>query len=747
MERIVNSRLQWTLEKKGILAPYQAGFKKNRSTTDHLAVMENAIQEALMRRQHLVAVLFDIKGAYDMTWRHVIVKKLHEEGITGTLPLFIQSFLINRTFRVRIGDKLSCIRILENGVPQGSTISCSLFALAINDIARNIPNAVRTCLYVDDVAIFCSGTNMGEIKRKMQTAIDQIVRNGIDIGYSFSEEKTQCIHFCRLRRPHYDPIFYVKGNPIRCSGYVKFLSVMFDTRLSWSVLIENLKNKCINDLTILKVLANTNWGAEPKSLFKIYQTLVLSRIDYGCIVYSSARKSLISKLDKIHHSAIRISLGAFPTSPIDSLQCESGMPSLETRRNCILIKYFTNIKALPAHPNNSILETDQTMFRLRPTITRRAVVRFSEYIERNNIILPPLLEEQIQEHSPWKLSEPVIRSDLLLLERKETPLDTFQQKFTNICSEYGEYDIIFTDASKSGNGVGCAIASQITNKWTLNPQSTIGFAKRYAIWKALQHCSSLSETQRFIIASDNINALIDLTQIYSSNALTKLAQSQLLNLNNKNVSIIFIWVPGHAGIPGNELADRTAREASEHPQVDVDVMEKTDAFTYLKEKILDTWQHKWQAANTNLTTVKRQVRGMFYIKHMSRADMVKTHRRRIGHVKVTHEHLLKGLDAPLCEYCNERLTVTHIICDCAAHNHQKAEKKLMRNLPDNLKSDDRIRSELLSRTNRVMYKIETGTADPIKQRYLPLLPAMQAHANDALDRMLEAGIVRKSSSP
>uniref|UniRef100_A0A1Y1K180 RNA-directed DNA polymerase n=2 Tax=Photinus pyralis TaxID=7054 RepID=A0A1Y1K180_PHOPY len=58
-----------------------------------------------------------------------------------------------------------------------------------------------------------------------------------------------------------------------------------------------------------------------------------------------------------------------------------------------------------------------------------------------------------------------------------------------------------------------------------------------------------------------------------------------------------------------------------------------------------------------------------------------------------------------------------------------------------------ISGEQLGRTNKVMHKIDTGTADPIKQRYYPLSPAMQSHANDALDRMLEAGIVRKSSSP
>lgn len=222
----------WLLEKENILVPYQAGFRKGRSAIDNLVALEYLIQETFRKREHAVMVLFDIKGAYDMTWRYGVIQSLHRYGLRGNLPKIIQSFLNNRSFCVRVGNTFSDPKNLENGIPQGSTLSCSLFAIAINEICQCIDDSISTFLYVDDLAIVLSGRTIGEISRRIQPAINQIVQNGESIGYLFSTEKTQCIHFCRLRTPHYDPVLYINDYNIPCKNSVKFLGAIFDSKLS-----------------------------------------------------------------------------------------------------------------------------------------------------------------------------------------------------------------------------------------------------------------------------------------------------------------------------------------------------------------------------------------------------------------------------------------------------------------------------------------------------------------------------------
>ena len=81
MEKMVNVRLMWYLELNNIIHPAQFGFRKMRSTTDLLVLLENAIRNAFGKKHHLVAVFFDIEKAYDTTWKFGIMMKLHSCGM------------------------------------------------------------------------------------------------------------------------------------------------------------------------------------------------------------------------------------------------------------------------------------------------------------------------------------------------------------------------------------------------------------------------------------------------------------------------------------------------------------------------------------------------------------------------------------------------------------------------------------------------------------------------------------------
>ena len=56
---MVNERFVWYLEKNGLLAKQQCGYRSNRSTVDHLVRLETFIRDAFIKNQHLVAVFFD----------------------------------------------------------------------------------------------------------------------------------------------------------------------------------------------------------------------------------------------------------------------------------------------------------------------------------------------------------------------------------------------------------------------------------------------------------------------------------------------------------------------------------------------------------------------------------------------------------------------------------------------------------------------------------------------------------------
>ena len=73
-------------------------------------------------------------------------------------------------------------------------------------------------------------------------------------------------------------------------------------------------------------------------------------MDYGCIVYGSASKTAFGKLDPVHNQGLRLSLGAFRSSPVESLNVEAHEPPLEIGREKLALQYILKLKANPGNP-------------------------------------------------------------------------------------------------------------------------------------------------------------------------------------------------------------------------------------------------------------------------------------------------------------------------------------------------------------------------------------------------------------
>ena len=167
-------------------------------------------------------------------------------------------------------------------------------------------------------------------------------------GFKLSKTKTQCMHFCQLRGLHNDPVLKLDGVEIPVVDQYKFLGVIFDRKLSFIPHINYLRSKC-HKAQLLRVVAHTDWGADKVTQLKLYRSLVRSKLDYGCFIYGSARKSYLRCLDSIHHLRLRLALGALRTSPVESLYVEANEAPLSLRREQLALQYYTT-SILPIQP-------------------------------------------------------------------------------------------------------------------------------------------------------------------------------------------------------------------------------------------------------------------------------------------------------------------------------------------------------------------------------------------------------------
>ena len=107
----------------------------------------------------------------------------------------------------------------------------------------------------------------------------------------FSSSKSVCVDFNNKRGIRPDPTLKIGDDVIQSVESVKFLGVHFDRRMTFKPHLQYTKTRCLKALTLLKVTAARGFGADRDAKLMLYRALVRSKLDYGLIVYSSARPS------------------------------------------------------------------------------------------------------------------------------------------------------------------------------------------------------------------------------------------------------------------------------------------------------------------------------------------------------------------------------------------------------------------------------------------------------------------------
>ena len=161
---------------------------------------------------------------------------------------------------------------------------------------EHIPAGVQGSLFVDDFAVYCSGSNAFEAGRKVQAAIDAASDWAESKGFRFSPQKTKAIRFTRTRKREEIPTLFLKDSILPYEDEVKFLGVIFDKKLTFSPHITDLSFRVKQSLNILKVVSHFDWGADRTTLLRLYTSLCLSKLDYACQIYGFACKTALEKL-------------------------------------------------------------------------------------------------------------------------------------------------------------------------------------------------------------------------------------------------------------------------------------------------------------------------------------------------------------------------------------------------------------------------------------------------------------------
>ena len=390
-------------------------------------------------------------------------------------------------------------------------------------------------------------------------------------------------------------------------------------------------------------------------------------------------------LDTVHHQGLLLALGAFLTSPVESLYVEAEEPSLYLRREKLTLQYAIRLAANPSNPTFKVTfarHISQDLIDLydnKPNAIRSFGLRIAPLLTSANINKEQIETHSVSEIPSWCIRKPKI--DLSLIQRKKLN-QTLIYSNRIFTTYYSDHEHIYTDGSKDDEKVGCAAAKyDDCKKMRIPDGSSVFTAEAKAIDLALDFVNTCTYTDKFVIFSDSLSVLQALNHTSSKNS-----QIKHLLLKHHEISssktVIYCWIPSHIGIYGNEKVDKNAKES-----LNLEVTDFKIPFNnfkpFINKYVCDKWQTLWNETPFNkLKEIEPIVNQHRLVPKLSRREEIVLARLRIGHTRLTHSCLLKREERPYCIGCDTPFTVRHFLLDCADFNRERRSLFQVNNLKD-----------------------------------------------------------------
>ena len=129
-------------------------YRKGYSTELLLVKMSEDWKRALDKNLVVGIVFVDFRKAFDSISHSLLLQKLQGLGIAGDLWFCIKDYLSHRTQVIIINGSQSNRRTVKFGVPQGSVLGPTLFALFCDDLPTIIDREGELHMYADDITIY-----------------------------------------------------------------------------------------------------------------------------------------------------------------------------------------------------------------------------------------------------------------------------------------------------------------------------------------------------------------------------------------------------------------------------------------------------------------------------------------------------------------------------------------------------------------------------------------------------------------
>jgi len=198
-------------------------------------------------------VLVDFRKAFHSISHSRLLQKLQGLGIAGDLWSWIKDYLSNRTQVTIINGSQSNRRTVNFGVPQGSVLGPTLFALFCNDLPTIIDDrGGELHMYADDTTIYVAGPNPDIVANVLNSVLRKLYHWCCHNSLTPHPGKTEYMLF--QRGSFTGPLQGIKlgDNYLSHVNSARYLGVKIDNMLKWNIHVKELCKCLSKKLNVLR---------------------------------------------------------------------------------------------------------------------------------------------------------------------------------------------------------------------------------------------------------------------------------------------------------------------------------------------------------------------------------------------------------------------------------------------------------------------------------------------------------------
>ena len=566
MESMVLPRLKWKL---GLPHDNLRGFINGRSTQDCITALLATISEKTKSKERSkdkpIVIFLDLEKAFELASRLAITEILIKKGVRGQMLSWLSDYLDSRQACVRFQGVLSDLHTFDNGTPQGSVLSPTLFNLLMEDIvSQQYSTKTKVLSYADDLVLVSTRPWQSEVETDLETLEDRCEYLGLKI----SAEKTKAI---AIRQQVISPFrLSIQGRSIEWVKKYKYLGIYIDKQLSFHNHLSYLKERIAPRLNIMRRMCCFKSGASFQILKLYYTSAIRSIVEYSFAAIMLMSKTSRKQLDVIQNKAMRVMTRSPPWTSKAPLEYATNLVPLAVRENKAILRIIDCTLRDKSHPNHEslhavIVQNKRTINPLSWNNRARAL-----WVQSKLVAPPPSLTKY---RKPWELEKVRFVTSLPTEGKQNTDINVLKNHALMLISMLHEPgDIkIFTDGSLINNTAGCGVFVQrpsgnLELSYRINDGASSLQSELLAILAALNAVQNDAANTGILLMTDSLAAIQTLQHrlVRDNESIIHSIKDRLANC----MKITIVWVPSHVGVYGNEKADKLANKGARKMHID-----------------------------------------------------------------------------------------------------------------------------------------------------------------------------------